>query len=978
MAWAFVQAVSATGTLSASVTVPTENIAPGDLLMVAFSKYNPVDLTGNTDNLPGFPTAGDPEFATVGSLDYVVGSTYRTMPDCGYRGTVLTVGADNATHCALILAVFSEVGAASTNADVFNGFGTTLTARAASNVAVGEVGIDVWALIRRTAAGTIGGYSLGTEAAEADTAGTSVALSYYGVTANPQPAHTATASVSGEWATIRRVLLPGPAREPVCEPTVGPGDTCDDFERANGPVGPDWGLPAGGLTTDSDMPMVMHPFSIVGGALEAPEDTVGNYEHYGIQRWLAHDFEGDQFVEIEVENIFGPVVPGTSNFPWFGIITLYLQMSDTDSSCVACDFWPGVYTPAFGEPHQSYITIDSVVYDAAGNRSPYVIDTELRYPTTDPGDMAERWRFRFESRADGTHRVLVNGELVATAVGTPITGPHVGVSLNWTQTTGSTHTSPRILWLCAGGVALPGIGLTVTVLADPWAVPGSAVSSLTTGDWSDDFDRADGPLGPPWVMVTRSPAGYGSVTAFSIEDSDAIGPMTLAATGHNANLMYVDLPVVGIQTAEITVVNFEGVDEPNFSRQRVASVFTQHNPSATPYTAIHAQIARQGAEGRMYASIVSFDTATQVTQAQVEIPNPPGLAEPITIRLQSDGSHHIATFNGVVLECDYALVNAGDRCGMVMFWGLPGGTSVGTSIRITGFNIITEPSISGEALTITVLADPWAVPSSAVAALAAGESACDDFERPDGPLGPCWVPQIFPYNGSYPASIRSGAYVLGEPGTPTGDTFGNVQWAKPASDADQWIEIVTTNFDPVPDAAPPYEVSWLFSLQRNTADGRNVNVHITAWPSSQWGPPSARPNGFLLWNFAYADALGNIVNTFRPPGTTGSHVYTNLLQPWGSNSPMTLRFEADAGGTCRLFVNGTLAGAAVCPAPVVGDRIGFGMKWRVFGATPTPPGLQPRVEQVCFNAAPGPCGAPSPIEGEGLTISVLADPWAVP
>ena len=58
--------------------------------------------------------------------------------------------------------------------------------------------------------------------------------------------------------------------------------------------------------------------------------------------------------------------------------------------------------------------------------------------------------------------------------------------------------------------------------------------------------------------------------------------------------------------------------------------------------------------------------------------------------------------------------------------------------------------------------------------------------------------------------------------------------------------------------------------------------------------------------------------------------------PHAQTHPITVRFEADADGTLRAYVDDTLAATWIDPAPIIGPRVGVGIE---YGGTPPVGGM---------------------------------------
>lgn len=213
------------------------------------------------------------------------------------------------------------------------------------------------------------------------------------------------------------------------EPAVGTCPWCDDFERADGPLGADWVAP-----TPPDG-YVLSAFAIDAGAVTGPSDDFPS----GLNRWAmtrtAASLDGSHCVEITITDAFQGT-PGSS--PIDASVELYAQQSSTTAECLVMAV--GFSTDA-----------SEIFWSVYSRRASPFTDLVLF-----SGSMAvtlpiASTTLRFEADPDGTVRLFVDGVMVQSGVVVDtlrpdLSGPRAGFGLHWWQNDGGT--SPRIEAAC--------------------------------------------------------------------------------------------------------------------------------------------------------------------------------------------------------------------------------------------------------------------------------------------------------------------------------------------------------------------------------------------------------------------------------------------------------------------------------------------------------------------------------------------------
>ena len=222
----------------------------------------------------------------------------------------------------------------------------------------------------------------------------------------------------------------------------------DDFERADGPLGPDWVITSKTIGTPQVDILHIDDGDAVG--------TVGTGTWVSSARHVG-DFSGsDQFIEISISQVGGT---GANEY-----IELYTRLSD-DFTNEGAYIYSYYYDPI-------PMTYGIARYDGPALSDWWDITGDIVMPVMPPDPLV----LRLESYLNGDHKFFINGELLATGNDSTYFGPYVGFSI-WDSGAGDAAEQPRIHY-ASGGCLQPSTCVT----------------------FSDDFERADGPVGPNWVL----------------------------------------------------------------------------------------------------------------------------------------------------------------------------------------------------------------------------------------------------------------------------------------------------------------------------------------------------------------------------------------------------------------------------------------------------------------------------------------------
>ena len=191
----------------------------------------------------------------------------------------------------------------------------------------------------------------------------------------------------------------------------------------------------------------------------------GSFPHVTNMMHWAAPASGTQSIEVTVENVW-PTPGGDGTDGQY--VMLFTNISGNGFEANFADF---EFTLIGG----GTIEMGLHAFDAAGNWDNNFNADFVMAPT-------EPVKLRFESDPDGTQRTFVNGALAATWLNDQaVTGSYVGFGTEF-----SSRTSPRFLEVCIGGAGDGG----------------------DNGIVCDDFERTDGPLGPPDYASPPAPLPY--------------------------------------------------------------------------------------------------------------------------------------------------------------------------------------------------------------------------------------------------------------------------------------------------------------------------------------------------------------------------------------------------------------------------------------------------------------------------------------
>ena len=353
----------------------------------------------------------------------------------------------------------------------------------------------------------------------------------------------------------------------------------DDFERADGPLGPDWILGQGQYYYPG-----VHPFTIVDGAAEGTVPAGGTGDDDVNQTVRAEEYGPDQFIEAEVENVW----PN-------GSIQLIAHANDDDKSCHIGFF----FFNSGGDDVVSVWLLEQSDTDEVG-QSFINVPHAFTHPVT----------CRLEADADNTLRAYVDGELALTweAPGTIPTGPRVGIA-------------------CEFGTTDPGSGI---IEGSPRFL---SVSGGTTA-WCDHFDRADGDPGADWVHVAQADDWNDISTTVTIDGGVLVtAPDTGTGAVHDWATYHAaaEMPTTGPRFIEFDIERwgtgfqiylYTQMNDADWSRQYF---YIQSNP--TPYTFM------TWASGHL-----SADGTDETDASGGTVPNPVGSSMTIRFESEDDGT----------------------------------------------------------------------------------------------------------------------------------------------------------------------------------------------------------------------------------------------------------------------------------------------------------------------------------------------------
>lgn len=656
----------------------------------------------------------------------------------------------------------------------------------------------------------------------------------------------------------------------------------DEFDRADGPIGPDWIA----VTENGNYDWVEMPLSIQGGAAIGVDGTGALPEEFSGGMWHT-EMSGDQYIEVCVTGL-----QYRSNYPIgqrkHGQIRLFCQANTID--------------PAKEELWVEWSDDDAVGGQRRMDCYPVLPDGSYHDESTFFQNLSP-WApalsdptacIRLEALADGTRRVYftlgTTGAVDLVGEGTaPLNnvGPYVGFRMFWWRGTGEGGTSPRVLW--ARGGELP-----------------CDTAAWTT--WRDDFARANGALGAEWTAFTppvlSRVAGATSIVSGAMQwDRDiAGGSATCSAVrpvqSFPGEKMYVEASItncwpVGVQWNLILVTGINLVD-----RSCVRAYFGPiRNGDGTGDLGWGVQYVNAAGvdQATFLDGFIEFGTINN--------------SRAITCRLERTDSHYRVLIDGVLQgEADLPLSGiggpiSGDFVGHNSEWFRSSGTDTGPRVEWFGAG-------SASPGVCTSGCEVWR----------------DDFERADGPVGADWTLGFGTGSGEDRVlpTIASGAAICEGrvSGAPTGAKVGTMSWVNEVDAADQYLEVTFDNWHLTTNGSSTCQI-----------EGYVLGDPALGAPDAPFFAPSRRAFGFW-WRMIDGGKLTVSAYTYLDDGNTtnGEFVqYGSVGSPYsGPTGVRTLRLESYADGRQVVMLDGNVVIDYVeteAPWAGAGRTQGIWMSW---------------------------------------------------
>ena len=615
----------------------------------------------------------------------------------------------------------------------------------------------------------------------------------------------------------------------------------DLFERADGPLGSNWVSPPPGPRWNND-----HPLRIVSGAVIADEDPGGAVgDDYGFAQYT-QSVPGDQFIEMVAAHTVAPT-------DFYAFYALEVRSNTTDGRCfhLLLETY-GPTAAGAGTWYWDLRIIDEtgddpvVTWPGVSGDVPHAwVDTPFPYPAT----------IRLESRTDYTIVVSVN-DLVWTYTVPPEwrhivdDGDRIGFGSMWSEyDIGQTKVAPRITSVTAGCMH----------------------AACTT--FTDDFARANGSLGPDWMLgpgvpwYSDSGAVGDGVHPLAISSGHATGTFVNTAATLGANVAYYYQSISGDQFVDVEVEY--GSNKGNLM------VFLQAEMGS--FSSVFFDVYIDGTE--IDLSAYAFNPVGDRYPFPVPTWVGPHIGTgPIRFRMWTDGEgNYIVDVDGterLAWSWPDPIVDPGPPG--PFSWPRPSGPYVGI-----GCYPVYESGTSGP------VRGNVEIRSVIVGCLKPCVLFTDNFQRADGPIGPNWVQHptaVFDTVGSAGAggvlSIVDGAAVA-----PVNVYTTLMYWHESSpSDESQFIEIVVENVIT--------QYAW-------------ITLHLNMSPivyGSRQAEIEFYPDDGELWI-----DLGGL-------GSSGA-------VPIPTAEPVTLRFKSDPNGTLSAYVNGSAVVTAVDPIPPAGQFV---------------------------------------------------------
>ena len=280
------------------------------------------------------------------------------------------------------------------------------------------------------------------------------------VAATPPPYESA--HVQNAWLYPRRINMVAnprveedpPGTYPFWRSSVtagNPGQFLDDFQRANGPLGPPWS-PMPHLHSD-----YRHvDFAIDAGGLVNAIDTAGGAREEGTAYW-ATPVMRTQFVELKVAAVGFAVTPEPESPAEFNEYRLIVQYDpNITTGLTGYEFHAAFYHPSY---YEAGVRPEGALQWGIAGPGP---TTELNIPEaavpvtlTQPWAPGTIYTLRIETDME-TISVFLDGVLLAKVTAPPLGGHHVGFTQRWRRITPANP--PRIEQAEVGSM-IPGVTL---------------------------------------------------------------------------------------------------------------------------------------------------------------------------------------------------------------------------------------------------------------------------------------------------------------------------------------------------------------------------------------------------------------------------------------------------------------------------------------------------------------------------------------
>jgi hypothetical protein len=432
----------------------------------------------------------------------------------------------------------------------------------------------------------------------------------------------------------------------------------------------------------------------------------------------------------------------------------------------------------------------------------------------------------------------------------------------------------------------------------------AAPAFLSVASFTDDFQRADGPLGLDWPP-TAIPVNPGTPPgAMSIASGDVVIP-------HNTDgpVAYFT-PIEGDHFIELEVGSWKGfgsgVGNPRSAHVDIITCLTDPAGMTTTSTQMWTrwQIAADSTGGMIYGGLGIPSTA------QIFIAPAPTFK--LRIESTNGGTLHRCFVDDILANEQTTEAIVGGYVGFQVYWN----------------DAFQSPH---------VLSASVGVPSG-----------CDDFERES--MGTNWITgPLYEGQVATPPILFEGHVECAEDVDPPGTALHAqlcLMSGTPAGTDDQSIDVTFAN---------------LYQGKSSVSDGQ-ISEGECMLMSRCADDPSTDKSHVLAFIQFLADAGGHtgecFVQLYAIPTTGiadeasviagGSIVGFDITD--GVNPSFVMRLETTAAGHAKSFMDGALVCEGDYTTMIAGDRVGFGMQWHDTNYVATDPtGESFWIEQACVN-----------------------------